>query len=225
LKAPQHYLNRLRKQQRRLASRVVIEDHFERPVRVVAGFDLAYLNDHAIAAAVSLRLPTLELVERKTLLEEVSFPYIPTFLAFREAPPIINLLRRLEVEPDIIMLDAHGIAHPVHLGCASHVGVLVEKPTIGVAKRLLCGEYGQEPERVGEWVPLTYEGRVVGAVFKSREGCRPIFISPGHMITLKSSIQIVRDCIRGHRLPEPLRLAHQLAVMERRRLLGGRVYL
>lgn len=225
MKAPQHYLNRLRKQQLRLASRVVIADHFERPVRVVAGFDLAYLNDHAIAAAVSLRLPTLELVERKTLLEEVSFPYIPTFLAFREAPPIINLLRRLEVEPDIIMLDAHGIAHPVHLGCASHVGVLVEKPTIGVAKRLLCGEYGQEPERVGEWVPLTYEGRVVGAVFKSREGCRPIFISPGHMITLKSSIQIVRDCIRGHRLPEPLRLAHQLAVMERRRLLGGRAYL
>ncbi len=217
-------LERLREIQREIASRVILEDRFRRPIKVITGFDLAFLGGkEAVVAAVSLNYENLQVLERRALRLRVNFPYIPTFLGFREGPPIIRLLRELKVKPDILMLDSHGISHPLLCGCASHVGVLIDKPTIGVAKSRLCGEWNKEPRRVGEWAPITYEGKVVGALLKSRKGSKPIFVSPGHRISLESSIKIVMRCVREHRLPEPIRLAHRLATEERRFSLAGGV--
>lgn len=212
-------LGKLRRMQKEIAAKVILEDRFEKPIKVVTGFDLAFLSDEAVAVAVTLNYDTLQVMEKKIIREKTSFPYIPTFLSFREGPPIIKIIKRLKIKPDILMFDSQGISHPLFCGCASHVGVLINRPTIGVAKSRLCGEYYKEPEGVGDWVPLVYEGRTVGAVFKSKGGCKPLFISPGHLVSLKSSIQIVKRCLRGHKLPEPLHLAHRLATKERRRFL------
>jgi len=212
-------LEELRRAQTEIAAKVVLEDRFEKPIEVVTGSDLAFLNSAVVAAAVSLDYESLQVIEEKAVIGRVSFPYIPTFLGFREGPPIIELVGKLKVKPDILMLNAHGISHPLFCGCASHVGVLTNIPTVGVAKSKLCGEYQKEPERVGEWVPLMYGEKTVGALLKSKRGCRPIFVSPGHLVSLESSIQIAKRCIGDHKLPEPLYLAHRLANEERRRSL------
>ncbi|MFQ6095136.1 MAG: endonuclease V [Candidatus Bathyarchaeia archaeon] len=204
-------LEELRKVQEKIAARVIVEDLFKDPIQAVTGFDIAYLNDEAVAAAVTMDYETLQVVEEKTLVEHVSFPYIPSLLGFREGPLIIKLADRLRLEPDILMVNAQGIAHPFFCGCASHIGVLINKPTIGVARTRLCGDYEREPETVGEWVPLTYDARTVGAVLLSKRGCRPIFVSVGHMITLESAVKIVKHFLTVHKFPEPLRLSHVLA--------------
>lgn len=203
-----------------IADKVITEDRFRKPIEVVTGVDLAFLDDEAVVAAVTVIYNTLQIMEKKVIKEKTPFPYIPTFLGFREGPSIIKLAKALKIEPDILMLDSQGISHPLFCGCASHVGVLTKRPTIGVAKSRLCGEYHKEPKRIEEWVPLTYEARTVGAIFKSKKGCRPIFISPGHLVSLESSIQIVSRCLGGHKLPEPLHLAHRLATEEKRRALA-----
>ncbi|MCD6529252.1 endonuclease V [Candidatus Bathyarchaeota archaeon] len=211
-------LERLRELQRKIASRVIIEDSFKIPVRAVTGFDLAYLDDEAVAAAVTMDYRSHRVIEEKTLVWNVSFPYVPTFLCFREGPPIIRLMERLKVNPDVLIVNAHGVAHPLFCGCASYVGVLVDKPTIGVAGSMLCGDYCGKPREVGEWVPLTYEGRTVGAVLLSKRNCKPIFVSVGHKISLGSAIEIVKRLLLSHRFPEPLRLAHVLANKVKRSL-------
>lgn len=209
-------LEKLRDTQRRIASKILIEDLFEKPIKTVTGFDLAFFNNRAITAAVTLDYETFEVAEEKATVENVQFPYIPTFLSFREGPPIINLTKKLEKKPEILMINSQGIAHPLFCGCASHVGVLINKPTIGVAGSRLCGEYSSKPEEVGEWVPLNYKGRLVGAVLLTREGCNPIFVSPGHRITLKTAVEVVKHLVRGYKFPEPIRLAHNLANKVRR---------
>ena len=211
-------LGELRKIQKRLAARVVIEDLIKDPIQAVTGFDIAYLDDEAVTAAVTMNYGTLQVIEETTLIEHVSFPYIPTFLGFRETPLIIKLANKLVVEPDILMANAHGIAHPLFYGCASHVGVSLRKPTIGVAGNKLCGEYKKEPRRVGEWVPLTQNRRTVGAVLLSKRGCRPIFVSVGHMIAVESAVRIVKHFLTLRKFPEPLRLAHMLANKVKREL-------
>ena len=211
-------LEKLRELQRKIAARVVTEDSIRKPLRTVAGLDLAYLNGEAVAAAVTMDYDTLRVIEEKTLVRKVSFPYISTFLCFREGPPIIRLMGELKVDPDVLMINAHGVAHPLFCGCASYVGVLLDKPTIGVAGSKLCGEYEGEPEKVGEWIPLTYEGEIVGAVLLSKRHCKPIFVSVGHKIGLNSAVEIVKHFLVSHRFPEPLRLAHVLANKVKRSL-------
>jgi len=154
---------------------------------------------------------SLRVIEKRTLVRSVSFPYISTFLCFREGPPIIRLIGKLRVDPDVLMVNAHGVAHPLFCGCASYVGVLVDKPTIGVAGSKLCGDYNGKPRKVGEWVPLTYEEATVGAVLLSKRKCKPIFVSVGHRISLGSAVKVVTRFLVSHRFPEPLRLAHVLA--------------
>ena len=206
-----YHLGELRNVQKEIAARVIIEDVFKDPIQAVTGFDIAYVDDEAVAAAVTMDYETLQVMEEKTSVEHVSFPYIPTFLGFREGPLIIKLAKKLGLEPDILMVNAHGIAHPLFCGCASHVGVSIKKSTIGLAGSKLCGHYEREPKRVGEWVPLMYNGRTVGAVLLSKRGCRPIFVSVGHMITLESAVRIAKKFLSMHKFPEPLRLAHILA--------------
>jgi len=149
----------------------------------------------------------MEVIEKEFSETAVDLPYIPGLLAFREGPPMIETYKKLKRKPDILLVDGHGIAHPRGVGIASHVGVLLDIATIGIAKKRLVGDY-RIPDRVGESRPLLYKGKVVGNVLKSKKGCNPIFISPGNKISVESSLEIVKDCIREHKLPEPVRLAH-----------------
>lgn len=204
-------LERLRRIQERAASKIIVEDCFRKPISKVAGFDVAYLDDEAVAAAVTMEYSTLQVVEEKTLKGKVSFPYIPTFLGFREGPLIIRLMRRLKLAPDVFMINSQGMAHPLFCGCASYVGVSVDKPTIGVAGSKLCGEYEDRLEKVRDLAPLKYQGRIVGAVLLSKRGCKPIFISIGHKITLDTAVEITKHFLTTHKFPEPIRLAHELA--------------
>jgi len=212
-------LERLRKIQMEIAGRVILEDRFEGPIERVTGFDTAFLDKEAIAGAVTVNYHTMQVMERKAIRQRMAFPYIPTFLSFREGPLIIKLVKRLESRPDVLMLDSQGIAHPLFCGCASYVGVVLSQPTIGVAKSRLCGDYTQNPEKVGEWTPLTYQGRTVGAVLLSKRHCNPIFVSVGHMITLETAIRVVKHFLIGHKIPEPIRLAHDFTNKIRRELL------
>ena len=212
-----HNLQELRNVQMEIATRVIQRDFLERPIQRVTGFDVAYENDEAVVAAVTVDYETLVVKEEKTSTEHVSFPYIATFLSFREGPLIIKLASKLSLEPDILMVNAHGVAHPFFCGCACYVGVSVNKPTIGVAGSKLCGDYDAEPGKEGEWTPIIYNARTVGAVLLSRQGSKPIFVSVGHMMTLGSAVKTVNHFVTEHRFPEPLRLAHVLANRVRRK--------
>ncbi len=141
---------------------------------------------------------------------DIKFPYVPTFLSFREAEPIVETFSSLRKKPEVLLVDGHGIAHPREIGLASHVGVLLETPTIGVAKKILVGEYNRH-EDVGGASKILHKGRTVGFALNSRRNSKPIFVSPGHLVSLEKSLEVVKKCIKGHRLPEPLRLAHELS--------------
>ncbi|HEX54734.1 MAG: deoxyribonuclease V [Candidatus Altiarchaeales archaeon] len=200
---------RLIRIQERLARRVVIEDRIPEEINTIAGVDQAFINDDILSCMVLLEYPDMNIIETKISRIGVEFPYIPGFLAFREAPAILSVYRKLEKKPDILLVDGHGIAHPRGIGIASHVGVLLNKATIGVAKKVLVGNY-EIPENIGEHKNLIYNGKVVGFVFKSRYRCNPIFISPGHNISLQTSLKITKKCIKNHKLPEPIFLAHRI---------------
>jgi len=148
----------------------------------------------------------------------LEFPYIPTLLSFREGPSIVNIISSSDVKPDVFLINAQGIAHPLFCGCASYVGIQIQRPTIGIAQSNLCGEYEYEPKEAGEFVLMYYRERSVGWVFKSKKGCKPIFISPGHLIGLKSSLEIVRGCMGKYKLPLPLQYAHILASETKRKI-------
>jgi len=202
-------LQDLRKIQKNISEKIILEDSFSQ-IRRIAGFDLAFIDEIAFVAGVVLDFPSLVVKELKIIKTKLSFPYIPTFLSFREGLPIMKVHEKFKIKPDILMINGHGIAHPLFCGIASHVGVLLDKPSIGVAQRILCGNY-EKPKKAGSYSPIVYEKRIVGYAFKSKEDCNPIFISPGHKISLKSSLKIVRSCIKNHKLPEPLYLAHTFA--------------
>jgi len=209
-------LERLRRIQVRIAARIVTEDDFRKPINRVTGLDVAYLDDEAITAAVTMDYNSFRVIEEKAIKGKVSFPYIPTFLGFREGPLIIKLAKSLNLEPDILLVNSQGIAHPLFCGCASYVGVSINKPTIGVAGTRLCGEYEGRPEKIGDSAPLKYQERIIGTVLLSKQGCKPIFVSVGHMIALETAMEIVKHFLTVKKFPEPVRLAHNLANKVRR---------
>jgi len=161
----------------------------------------------------------MDVLERGHSIEEVDFPYIPTFLSFREGPAIISAFRTLKNKPDLRMVDGCGINHPRRAGLATHVGVVLDVPTIGVTKRLLCGTV-DEPVRVGEYNLIILDDQYVGASLLSKRGCNPIYIALGHRISLRTTIKIVKHCLRGYKLPEPIRIAHEYAGKVSKRLNG-----
>jgi deoxyribonuclease V len=215
---PHSDLNNLRFFQERIASEVILKDDFELPIKYIGGVDSAYIDDTIITACVILKWPSLEISEQKLVVSEVKFPYISTFFAFREGPSILQVLSELEIKPTILLFDSHGIAHPVFAGCASHIGVLADLPTIGVAKENLCGTWKNEPIVIGEWCPIEFQSRVVGAYYLSQKKMKPIVISIGHRISLKTAIEITRKCIKKQRQPEPIVLAHQAAILKKKDL-------
>jgi deoxyribonuclease V len=162
---------------------------------------------------VLLTYPELEVVERHIYEEPLRMPYIPGLLSFREAPCVLGAFHKLRQQPDLVMVDGQGIAHPRRIGIAAHLGLWLELPTIGCAKSILTGSYNKTAlsEEAGSYVPLTYKKETIGAVVRTRTRVNPMFISPGHLISIETSIKYVLACCKGYRLPEPTRLADKLS--------------
>ncbi len=181
-----------------------------RRVSSVAGADVSYSKrgGKAVAAIVVLSYPDLDLIDEAFVRGEISYPYIPGLLSFREAPLLLEAFQGLRRFPDVVLYDGQGIAHPRGFGLACHMGVLLDVPSIGCAKKKLVGDSGEVGLQAGSTTPLTIEGKIVGAVIRTRKGVKPVFVSPGHRIDLESSIQLVLRTCRGFRLPEPIRRAH-----------------
>jgi len=164
---------------------------------------------------VILDFPSLSLLERSLVRVPTTFPYVPGLLSFRELPGVLEALARIERPPDLILCDGQGIAHPRRFGLACHLGLLVDTPSIGVAKSRLVGEFGEVPEHRGGWAPLMLEGSRVGAVLRTRTGVSPLFVSVGHRVSLETAIRYVLACTPRFRLPETTRQAHHLASVAR----------
>jgi deoxyribonuclease V len=193
-----------------LEGRVTIVPYIKKPI-FVAGVDASFMGDKVIGVACLFKYPELIPIEDAYAVMKVSFPYIPGFLSFREGPAIIEALNRLKTKPDLILFDGQGIAHPKRLGIASHIGILIDVPTIGCAKSRLIGKYKEPKFRKGEWAQLKHKGEIVGAVLRTRDYIKPVFVSPGHRIDLKTSIKIVLACTGKFRIPEPVRRADSIS--------------
>lgn len=176
-----------------------------------AGVDAAFSDTRVFAAACLYRLPEGICIEQATAVQKLLFPYVPGYLAFREGPAIMEAVKRLGRRPDIILVDGQGIAHPKGIGIASHLGVLLDLPAIGCAKTRLVGEYREPGMKKGKWTELRWEGAVVGAVLRTRDAAKPLYISPGHLVDLASSVRLVLACLGRYRIPEPLRCADMLS--------------
>jgi len=201
--------------QRELSPKVITEDRLG-PVRYVAGIDVGFEQANTItrAAVVVLSYPDLELREQAVARRPVEFPYVPGFLSFREAPAVLHALEKLRITPDLLLCDGQGLAHPRRLGIACHLGLLTDRPSIGVAKSRLVGSHEEVPQERGAWRDLMYKGEVVGAVLRTRVNTRPLFISVGHRIGLVTAIDYVMGCTTRFRLPETTRCAHRLASLK-----------
>ncbi len=184
---------------------------FRKEPRYIAGVDAAFSDKEVFAAACLYRYPDLTLVEQAHAIQKLAFPYGPGFLSFREGPAIIEAIGKLKTKPDLILVDGQGIAHPRGIGIASHIGVLLGIPSIGCAKTRLIGDAIEPARRKRSWSPLLFERKTVGAVLRTRDSVKPLFISPGHKVDLESSIRVVLHCTGRFRIPEPIRCADMLS--------------
>ncbi|MCL6519353.1 MAG: deoxyribonuclease V [Armatimonadetes bacterium] len=199
--------------QHSLKSRVSLEDGFL-DLNLIAGVDMSIskASQQGHAAVVVLSFPDLNLVEVRQATRKLQFPYVPGFLSFRESPVILQAFLAIEHVPDVVIVDGQGIAHPRGFGIASHLGVLLDIPTIGCAKSYLYGVYEEPGLERGSSTPLfDLDGRQIGNVVRTRTGVKPVFVSPGHKISFDSAVKIVLDCAPQYRLPEPIRVAHRFA--------------
>jgi deoxyribonuclease V len=198
--------------QRRLGGLVVQSDRLDSVARI-AGIDVGFEDGGRMtrAAVAILSFPQLDLIEHAIARLPTRFPYVPGLLSFREAPAVLAALERLSLPPDLVLYDGQGIAHPRRFGVASHVGVLADLPSIGVAKTRLTGTHGSVPDVRGAWVALRSGDETIGAVLRTRAGVKPVFVSVGHRIGLASAIAWVMACTTRYRLPETTRWAHRLA--------------
>lgn len=201
-------LRKLREEQRTLASQVVLSDRFE-DLRGVAGFDVSYRGRAAYAAAVHLDWQTLSVEEEVTLKTAIDFPYISTYLAYREFDAIAQCDARFRTPPSLLLVDGNGTLHPTRFGIACYVGLKLDRPTIGVAKSLLTGRPDREPLGEGQDTAVRRDGAVVGYAYRPGKG-KPIYVSPGHRISGATALRFVRRLCTS-RIPEPLRLADRAA--------------
>jgi deoxyribonuclease V len=180
-------------------------------VRLVAGVDVSVKNARSRAAIVVVALPDFRHVETATAEQATPFPYVPGLLSFREGPVLEEALGKLTVAPDVFLFDGMGIAHPRRIGIASHMGLWLERPTIGCGKTLLCGDHDEVGPTRGSFAPLVDRGETIGVALRTRANVAPIFVSPGHRTDLGSAIGLVLACTPRWRLPEPIRMAHNAA--------------
>lgn len=198
------------KAQAYLSKKIIPEDRLPEKIRLIAGVDVAYAGETAIGAVAVLGYESLELLERQTATCAVRFPYVPTLLSFKEIPAAVACIKKLKRQPDVFLVDGQGIAHPYRCGFASHLGLAIGKPTIGVAKSRLVGE------PVNAY--LVENGQIIGAVVTTKECSKPVYVSVGHLVSLESAVKIVKHCVRNSRIPEPLLQAHRIATAERQLL-------
>lgn len=197
--------------QRQLRSLVRLEP-LTREVKTIAGADISFnkFSEVIYSGIVVLSLPDLQIIESVGIRGTAKFPYIPGLLSFREAPSLLEAWERLKIKPDVLMLDGQGIAHPRRLGIASHMGVLLDWPTIGCAKSILVGRHGELASEAGSRAPLVDRGELVGVALRTKKNVAPVYVSPGHLIDLDSAVDIVMRSGTKYRQPEPTRQAHLL---------------
>ncbi|MBD3249431.1 endonuclease V [Candidatus Woesearchaeota archaeon] len=196
-------VRKFEQEQLKLAKKVVKKDDIEE-IRLVGGVDQTFDGNKVISAAVIIDYATKKIIERKYVIVEAKIPYIPEFLSYRESPAAVEAFLKLEKKPDVLMVDAHGTSHPRGIGMASHLGLLLDIPTIGVAKNILCGKLDHGK--------LYVDGKVKARELITKEHAKPIYVSAGHRVCLKTSFEIAKNCVMlPHKLPEPLYQAHRYA--------------
>ncbi|MCF8104385.1 MAG: deoxyribonuclease V [Desulfohalobiaceae bacterium] len=206
-------LDRAREIQDRLRSRIVREGGFQ-GLRYIAGLDVGYckkIPNTVQAAGVILDRHGLRVVDQIVVRDKVLFPYIPGFLSFREAPVLYRVVKRFALSPDLILCDGQGLAHPRRFGLASHLGLLLDLPSIGVAKSRLLGQHSLPGPKKGDWSPLVDKGETIGAVVRTRSRVKPVYVSTGHRVGLETAVDLVLSLCPRYRIPEPIRLADQLS--------------
>lgn len=198
--------------QKQLASEIISDRPVDlNSVRFVAGVDVSVKDNVSQAAIVVVSFPDLKPVETALASRPTPFPYIPGLLSFREGPVLVEAFEKLKQEPDVLIFDGMGIAHPRRIGIASHMGVWLQKSTIGCGKTLLIGKYQEPAFERGSWSELVDKGQIIGAVLRTRASVKPVYISPGHLADLPTAVELVMRCTPKFRLPEPIRLAHHTA--------------
>jgi deoxyribonuclease V len=209
--APHNFsVSKAHKAQLCLSQKVVAEDRLPKKINRVAGVDVTYAGEIAMSAAAVFDYDSLELLEWQTTTSPVKFPYIPTLLAFREIPPSVACIKKCRSQPDVLLADGQGIAHPYGFGFASHLGLALGKPTIGVAKSRLIGE----PKTIAGRVLLVRRDRIIGELVTTKEGAKPVYVSVGHLISLETAAKIVKRCVCHSKIPEPIAQAHKIASEE-----------
>jgi deoxyribonuclease V len=207
--------------QTELRERIELHDAFD-SVRVIAGADVAFdkHTNEGYGGVITYSFPGLEEIERKGVKAEIPFPYVPGLLAFREAPILLKAFASLETEPDVVLFDGQGLAHYRRMGIATHMGIVLNKPTIGCAKSRLIGTFDEPGTEVGAYSPLVDGKETVGVVLRTRERVKPIFVSPGTLISLATCITIVLACVDGYRIPKPTREADRYVACIKKRSAG-----
>lgn len=203
--------------QQRLRGQIRLEAP-TRSFQTIAGADISFnkFEETVYAGVVVLRLDTLETVEEAGVVSTAPFPYIPGLLSFREIPALLLAWEKLTTEPDVVMFDGHGTAHPRRIGIASHAGLFLNRPTFGCGKSVLTGKFEEPAPERGAWSPMTDRGETIGAALRTKNRVNPVFVSPGHLLDLETAIQLTLRCDGGYRLPEPTRRAHLLVNALRR---------
>ena len=199
--------------QQELKQRIIIHDKdFPEEIKVIAGADISYSkkSDLFYAAVILMEFPAMAIIEEKTIIERAPFPYIPGLLSFREGPALLKIFETLYHVPDVVIFDGQGIAHPRGIGLASHMGLFLDIPTIGCAKKKLVGRYDEVGSEAGDYTDLILNEEIIGAVLCTKRKVKPLFISSGHKIGIRKSIEIILLCCKGYKLPEPTRRAHLL---------------
>ncbi len=214
---PEFSIERAHKTQTSLSEHIIFEDKIPKKIHFVGGVDVAYAKGVSIGAVAVLEFDSLKLKESKTAVCKTLFPYIPTLLSFREIPPSVLAIQKLSIQPDVFLVDGHGYAHPYRCGFASHLGLAIGKPTIGVAKGKLIGDL-QSSKTDTDTVFIHHKGEIIGAQIIPKPGWKPIYVSVGHMISLETAIKTVKQCIIHSSIPEPIAMAHNVATAEKRKI-------
>jgi deoxyribonuclease V len=182
----------------------------EKAISVVAGSDISFnkYSEVVYAGIVLFKYPGMEVIGHASAISRTTFPYISGLLAFREVPALLEAWNKLALKPDVLILDGQGIAHRRRMGIASHFGVITNTPTIGSAKSRLFGKYEEPANQPFAQSPMYDREEVIGIAMRSKKNCNPIFISPGHLISMEQSVDVIKNCLKGYRIPEPTRQAH-----------------
>ena len=179
-------------------------------ITTIAGADISFnkYSTTVYAGIVVMQFPSLQVIETSGVTDKTNFPYVPGLLAFREVPALSKAWEKLKIKPDVLVLDGHGIAHPRRMGIAAHFGVVMNTPTLGCAKSLLTGKYTEPAIEAGSATDLFSKNELIGKVLRTKKNVKPVFISPGNLVSMEQSLAIILQCVRKYRIPEPTRLAH-----------------